>query len=220
MRERGRDQTAGLDLTGAAGAFAGEDRMGLEERDRILNGSVVGLLDPARDLGRRDRPQRRDRLRRTEREVEAGHRSLPEPPPQRGAGDRMTAVAEQVAASARRSPRRRTRCRRSRSGRSRPSGQGPRPSPRSSRPAGCGRARSNRRRRPAGSGTHTPTRPRASSTSSSHPSRPGPGREWPPRFVSERGVLWEERRGWRKRSRGEVEWQREERRGEGAREVR
>ena len=96
MRERGRDQTAGLDLTGAACSFAGEDRMGLQERHRILNGSVVGLLDPARDLGRRDRPQRRDRLRRTEREVEAGHRALPEPPPQRGAGHRMTAVAEQV----------------------------------------------------------------------------------------------------------------------------
>lgn len=96
MRESGRDQTAGLDLTGTAGSFAGEDRMGLQERHSISNGSVVGLLDPARDLGRRDRPQRRDRLRRTEREVEAGHRTLPEPPPQRGAGHRMTAVAEQV----------------------------------------------------------------------------------------------------------------------------
>jgi hypothetical protein len=97
MHKRSGHQAAGLELAGAARAFAGEDRMRLQERERTLHGGVVGLLDLARDLGQRDRPQRRDRLRRTEREVEARGRSLPELPPQCGAGHRMTAVAEQVA---------------------------------------------------------------------------------------------------------------------------
>ena len=44
VRERGRDQAAGLDLAGAVGALAGEDRMRLEERQRIEDGSVVRLL--------------------------------------------------------------------------------------------------------------------------------------------------------------------------------
>ena len=135
VEERRRDQAAGLDLAGAAGALAGEDRVGLQEVERVEDGGVVRHLDLLRDLGRCDGPQRRDRLRRREGEVEPGHRALLERTTEGDSGDRMAAVAEQVLHLLGRSRRRRTRCRRSRSARSRSSGRAPRPSRRSSRPA-------------------------------------------------------------------------------------
>lgn len=57
VEEGSSDQPAGLDLSGAAGPFAGEDRMRLEEGEGDEDGSVVCLPDAPRDVVRRDGPQ-------------------------------------------------------------------------------------------------------------------------------------------------------------------
>ena len=96
VEERRRDQAAGLDLAGAAGALAREDRMRLQEVNCVEDRGVVGLADLLRDLGRRHGPQCRNRLCRRERQIESGHRPRLEFPPQRGAGHGVAAVPEQV----------------------------------------------------------------------------------------------------------------------------
>ena len=96
MQERGGDQATGLDLPRAAGSLAAEDRMGLEEGQRVEYGGVVRHLDLPRDLGRCDRPQGRNRLRGAERQVESGDRALLERVPECGPADWVTAVAEEV----------------------------------------------------------------------------------------------------------------------------
>ena len=63
VEERRGDQAAGLDLAGAAGALAGEDRVRLHERESVEDRRVVGPADRLRDVGWGDRPQRRNRLR-------------------------------------------------------------------------------------------------------------------------------------------------------------
>ena len=59
MGERGRHQAADVDLPDALRAGAGEQRMLLNEPQRILHRGLMGLFDDRRDGGGRDRPQRR-----------------------------------------------------------------------------------------------------------------------------------------------------------------
>lgn len=77
--ERGRDSPARLDLTGTVTPLAREQHLSLDEGQRIEDGGVVRLLDHPGDLGGRNRPQRRHRLHRRERQVETGHCRLARP---------------------------------------------------------------------------------------------------------------------------------------------
>ena len=72
--ERGGDQAADVDLTHPVGAAAGEQRLGLDEVDRVLDGRLVGPFDHRCGLRVGDRPERRDALDRGEGEVVAGDR--------------------------------------------------------------------------------------------------------------------------------------------------
>ena len=77
--ERGRDQPGDVDLADPVGALAGVQGVLLDERQRVGDGLVVGLLDLRRDLRWGDRPQGADRLHRGEGQVVPGHRGGPRP---------------------------------------------------------------------------------------------------------------------------------------------
>ena len=68
-----RDEPARLDLAGTLLALASEQRLPLQQPERIGDSLVVGLLDHLSYLARRDRPQGRDRLHRRERQIEPRH---------------------------------------------------------------------------------------------------------------------------------------------------
>ena len=77
VRERSPDQPPCLDLTRPVLAFAGEQHLALDERQRIGNGRIVRGFDDVGHLARGDSPQRDDGFDRAERQVETGHRGLP-----------------------------------------------------------------------------------------------------------------------------------------------
>ena len=79
MGERGRDQAADVDLPDALRAGPGEQRMLLNEPQRILHRGLMGPFDDRRDGRVGDRPQRRHRLHRGEGQVVAGNRLGPRP---------------------------------------------------------------------------------------------------------------------------------------------
>ena len=62
MGERGRHQTADVDLPDPLRTGPGEQRLLLNEPQRIPHRGLMGLLDDRRHGGRSDRPQRRHRL--------------------------------------------------------------------------------------------------------------------------------------------------------------
>ena len=77
--ERGRDQPTGLDLPGTVTPLAGEQRLALDERQCVADSRVVRLLDHPGDLSGRNRPERRHRLHRRERQVESSYSGLTRP---------------------------------------------------------------------------------------------------------------------------------------------
>ena len=60
-------------------ALAGEQRLALDEGQRVATAAWCACSIVRGDLRRGDRPQRGDRLHRGERQVEPGHRRLPGP---------------------------------------------------------------------------------------------------------------------------------------------
>jgi hypothetical protein len=62
--ERGRDQTADVDLPDALRPGPGEQRVILNERQRVLHRGLMRLFDHSRHRRIGDRPQRRHRLHR------------------------------------------------------------------------------------------------------------------------------------------------------------
>ena len=77
--ERGRDQASDVDLPDALRPGPGEQGMLLDERQRVLHRGLMGPFDHSRHRRISDRPQRRDRLHRGERQVITGHRLCPRP---------------------------------------------------------------------------------------------------------------------------------------------
>ena len=74
MGERGRHQAADVDLPDALRTGAGEQRLLLDEPQRIQDGGLMGLLDHGRDAGGGDGPQGRHALDGGEGEVVTGDR--------------------------------------------------------------------------------------------------------------------------------------------------
>jgi len=70
--ERDPDQATHVDLPDPLRTGAGEQGLLLNERQGVLHGGLVGSFDRRRRRGFGDRPQRRDRLHRRERQVETG----------------------------------------------------------------------------------------------------------------------------------------------------
>jgi hypothetical protein len=79
MGKGGRNQASHVDLSDALRPGPGEEGMVLDERQSILDSSVVGPFNHSRHLRISDRPQRRHRLHRGERQVITSHR-LGSPP--------------------------------------------------------------------------------------------------------------------------------------------
>lgn len=71
--EHACDQAGGLDLLEAGASASGEEDLLLQPRQRGLDSRVVGVLDLLGDVAVGQRPERRDRLHRSECEVIAGH---------------------------------------------------------------------------------------------------------------------------------------------------
>ena len=72
--ESGRHQAADVDLPDPVPSLPGEQRVALDEAQRILHGSLMRQFDLRGDLRVGDRPQRRHRLHRGEGQVIAGNR--------------------------------------------------------------------------------------------------------------------------------------------------
>ena len=71
--ERDGNQASNVDLPDALGAGPGEQGVLLDERQSILHGGLVGPFNHSRHLRISDRPQRRHRLHRGERQVITRH---------------------------------------------------------------------------------------------------------------------------------------------------
>ena len=71
--ERRGQQAADVDLADPVGALAGEQRLGLDEVQRVLDRRLVGALDDRGGPGVGHCPQRGDALHRREGEVVSGH---------------------------------------------------------------------------------------------------------------------------------------------------
>ena len=67
--ERGGDQPGDVHLAYPARTLPGEQRLILDEPQRLRDRGLMGLLDPRRDRRVGERPQRRHRLHRGERQV-------------------------------------------------------------------------------------------------------------------------------------------------------
>src|SRR5215207_3672802 len=67
--ERGRDQASDVDLPDPLWPGPGEQRVLLDERQRVAHGGLVGPFDDGRHPWVGDRPQGRHRLHRRERQV-------------------------------------------------------------------------------------------------------------------------------------------------------
>ena len=72
--ERGRDQATDVDLPDPLRPGPGEQGLLLDERQRVLDRGLVGPFDHGRHRRIGDRPQRRHRLHRRERQVITGDR--------------------------------------------------------------------------------------------------------------------------------------------------
>ena len=70
--KRRRDQTTDVDLPDPLSAGPGEQCMLLDEPQRVVNGGSMGLFNHRRHPRVGDRPQRRHRLHRRERQVIPG----------------------------------------------------------------------------------------------------------------------------------------------------
>ena len=75
--ERGRDQATHVDLPDPLGPGPGEQGLLLDEAQRVVDRGLMGPFDHRRHRRFGDRPQRRDRLHRRERQVETGDRLRP-----------------------------------------------------------------------------------------------------------------------------------------------
>jgi hypothetical protein len=70
--ERGRDQATHVDLPDPLRPGPGEQGLLLDEAQRVVDGGLMGPFDRRRHRRFGDRPQRRHRLHRRERQVETG----------------------------------------------------------------------------------------------------------------------------------------------------
>ena len=77
--ERGRNQAPDVDLPDALWPGPGEQGMLLDERQRVLDGGLMGPFDRGRHRRIGDRPQGRHRLHRRERQVITRNRLRPRP---------------------------------------------------------------------------------------------------------------------------------------------
>jgi hypothetical protein len=71
--ERSRDETADVDLPDALWPGPGEQRVRLDERQRVLDGGLMGPFDDGCHRWVGDRPHGRHRLHRRERQVVTRH---------------------------------------------------------------------------------------------------------------------------------------------------
>jgi hypothetical protein len=77
--ERSRDQATHVDLPDPLRPGSSEQGLLLDEAQRVVDRGLMGPFDHSRHRRFGDRPQRRHRLHRRERQVETGHRLRPRP---------------------------------------------------------------------------------------------------------------------------------------------